>query len=155
MRNATTFYAAMAFAGTIYFYRKKKPLEDPTLLDLRQRAILGINDLLSESHHGPNDATIGAVFCMSLLESMYGDAQSYSVHMKGLQRMIQMRGGLTRLGVDGLLERMIVWLDFNHAKVHKTTLFFGESMDVSTRTSPFKHPKDLTIVDRGATKVLR
>lgn len=155
MKNATTFYAALAFAGSIYYFRLKRPVEAPRLLDLRQKAILGINDSLSKIQYGPEDATIGAVFCMSLLESMYGDAQSYRVHMKGLQRMVQMRGGLTHLGLQGLLERMILWLDFNHAKVHKTALFFGESLDVSKRPSPFKHPKDSTVVDTGSTKILR
>lgn len=125
------------------------------MLDLRQKAILGINESLSKLDRGIDDTTIGAVFCMSLLESMYGDASSYRVHMMGLQRMVHMRGGLKSLGLDGLLERMIVWLDFNHSKVHKTELFFGESMDVSKRSSPFKHPKDSAVVDTGSTKVLR
>jgi hypothetical protein len=155
MSNATTFYAALAFAGSIYFSRLKRPLEAPSLLNLRQKAILGINDSLSQIQHGPDDATIGAVFCMCLLESMYGDAHSYHVHMTGLQRMVHLRGGLKNLGLDALLERMILWLDFNHAKVHKTTLFFGESMDVSKRPSPFKHPKDSTVVDTGSTQILR
>ncbi|KAE8447393.1 hypothetical protein EG329_010807 [Mollisiaceae sp. DMI_Dod_QoI] len=154
MRNPTTFYAALAFAGSIYHFRKKWPLEAPSLLDLRQKAILGINESLSKSERGPDDHTIGAVFCMSLLESMYGDASSYRVHMMGLHRMVQMRGGLNALELDGLLARMIVWLDFNHAKVHGTALFFGESVEVSSRRSPFRHPKDAG-PDPHATKVLR
>ncbi|KUJ11753.1 uncharacterized protein LY89DRAFT_786621 [Mollisia scopiformis] len=152
MNHPTTFYAALAFAASIYY--KRSPAT-PNLLDLHQKAILGINDALSKMEHKPDDFTIGAVFCMSLLESMYGDASSYRVHMKGLQRMVEMRGGLGHLGLDGLLERMIVWLDFNHAKVHKTSLFFGESVDVSKRPSPFYHPKDSAVVDTGSTKILR
>lgn len=69
--------------------------------------------------------------------------------------MVEMRGGLKFLGLEGLLERMIIWLDFNHAKVHKSALFFGESVDVSKRPSPFLHPKDSTVVDTGSTKILR
>lgn len=154
MKSPTTFYAALAFAGSIYHFRKKWPLGHPSLLDLRQKAILGINESLSNSRAGPDDTTIGAVFCMSILESMYGDAKSYGVHMMGLQRMIQMRGGLKDLGLEGLLGRMIVWLDFNHAKVHRTPLFFGESIEASRRASPFKHPKD-PVIDTGKTRILR
>ncbi|KAF8851154.1 hypothetical protein BDZ45DRAFT_601845 [Acephala macrosclerotiorum] len=154
MKSPTTFYAALAFAGSIYHFRKKWPLGHSSLLDLRQKAILGINESLSNSRATPDDTTIGAVFCMSILESMYGDATSYGVHMMGLQRMVEMRGGLKSLGLEGLLERMIVWLDFNHAKVHKTPLFFGESIEASRRASPFKHPKD-PVVDTGKTRILR
>ncbi|CZR60017.1 uncharacterized protein PAC_09912 [Phialocephala subalpina] len=154
MKSPTTFYAALAFAGSIYHFRKKLSLGHPSLLNLRQKAISGINESLSSSKAGPDDTTIGAVFCMSILESMYGDSDSYKVHITGLQRMVDMRGGLKSLGLEGLLERMILWLDFNHAKVHGTPWVFKESVEASRRASPFKHPKD-PAVDLGRTRILR
>lgn len=141
MTSDTTFYAAMSFSGAVFHSRRKLPTNAPTLLELRQRAISSINGTLSDAEACKTDQTIGAVFCMSLLESMYGDPGSYQVHMAGLAKMVRLRGGLGALGLDGLMARMIVWLDFNHAKVHGTQLVFDESWDVEKRPSPFKHPK--------------
>jgi hypothetical protein len=45
---------------------------------------------------------------------MSGDLASWELHMKGLEAMIKMRGGLGNLGLDGLIHRMISWYCFQH-----------------------------------------
>jgi hypothetical protein len=57
--------------------------------------------------------------------------------------MICLRGGLDRLGLDGLLAKMITWVDFNHAKLHGTTMRFKKSIARCSKPSPFKHPRDI------------
>ncbi|KAI9049171.1 hypothetical protein LZ554_007018 [Drepanopeziza brunnea f. sp. 'monogermtubi'] len=142
MKSPITFYAALALAGTLFYSRCPHPATGLTMLGLRQKAISSINSTLSDPDTCKSDETIGAVFCMSLLESMHGDANSYQVHMAGLAKMVRMRGGLGELGLDGLMKKMICWLDFKHTKVHGSDLAFGESREVEKRASPFKHPKE-------------
>ena len=131
----------MSFAGATYYSIKNLPQNTANLLSLRHKAITSINDRLSEPNISTDDQTIAAVFCMSILESVYGDTSSYNIHMSGLEKMVRMRGGVESLGLGGLLARMVVWLDFNHSKLHGTPLHFGKSAEVGSRPSPFKHPR--------------
>ena len=39
--------------------------------------------------------------------------------------MLKMRGGLSTLGLDGLLERMVVWIDLNAAHLTGTEVALG------------------------------
>ena len=54
---------------------------------------------------------------MAAYEAIFGEADAYKAHMAGLQRMIVLRGGLPALGVNGLLERMILWIDCNASQL--------------------------------------
>jgi hypothetical protein len=129
----------MSLGCAIYLSNRCSATCKRALLDLRQNAISSINLSLSDPKQRCDDHTIAAVFCMCTLESLYGDAQTYQIHMSGLARMVGLRGGLDNLALDGLMKRMIVWLDYNHAKRHGSQLHFGQSMEVSMRPSPFKY----------------
>ncbi|KAG5995366.1 hypothetical protein E4U54_002872 [Claviceps lovelessii] len=50
---------------------------------------------------------------MASFEAMHGDVASCRMHMDGQERMLAARGGLERLGLGGLLRRMIVRIDLN------------------------------------------
>ncbi|KAH9221052.1 hypothetical protein DL95DRAFT_455836 [Leptodontidium sp. 2 PMI_412] len=141
MTSPTTFYAALSLAGSILHARRHLALDAPALLELRSRAISSINATLSNSEDCKTDQTIGAVLCLSILESFLGHPELFQMHMAGLAKMVRLRGGLDKLGLDGLLRRMIIWLDFNHASIYGTALIFEESTEVQTRPSPFKHPR--------------
>ncbi|KAK0100071.1 hypothetical protein ONS96_008009 [Cadophora gregata f. sp. sojae] len=141
MTSSTTFYAALTLAGSIFHARRQLPLDAPALLEIRQKAISSINATLSNKEDCKTDQTIGAVLCLSILESFLGHPELFQMHMAGLAKMVRMRGGLDGLGLEGLLRRMIVWLDFNHASLFGTDLVFDESIEVETRLSPFRHPR--------------
>jgi hypothetical protein len=141
MSSQASFYAAMSFAGSTYYSIQNLPPNTANLLGLRHKAITSINDRLSEPDICIDDQTIAAVFCMSILESVYGDTSSYDIHMSGLEKMVRMRGGLESLELGGLLAKMVAWLDFNHSKLHGTPLHFRKSAEVGSRPSPFKHPR--------------
>lgn len=59
--------------------------------------------------------------------------------MSGLVQMVSLRDGLDRLGLHGLLARMIVWLDINHTMVHSGNFQFEQSLQMSTQPSPFRY----------------
>ena len=58
-------------------------------------------------------------------EAMFGDESIYKVHMAGLQRMVRLRGGFNDLGLDGLLGRMLIWIDNNACFLLNTPLYFA------------------------------
>ncbi|BAE60722.1 unnamed protein product [Aspergillus oryzae RIB40] len=95
------------------------------LLNLRCKAVQAINDALKyQPPDRVNDALIGAIAKMGSYEAMYGDMASYSVHMRGLTRAVGMRGGLSMLGLNGLLRRIVVWIDRNAAFLHGSALYY-------------------------------
>ncbi|KAM4067205.1 fungal specific transcription factor [Hirsutella rhossiliensis] len=94
------------------------------LLHLKQAAIGAINIALSDPGRHLSDEIIGAVAKMASFEAMHGDLTSYHTHMEGLRMMIRMRGGLSCLGLGGLLRRMIVWIDLNASFLLGTNRYF-------------------------------
>lgn len=93
------------------------------LQQLRYEAIRSINrkihsEIGQQTHYLPDDALIGAVAKLASYEGMYGSSDAYRVHMQGLTQMIMLRGGLTSLGLGGLLRRIVIWIDRNAAFLH-------------------------------------
>ncbi|KAH7370784.1 hypothetical protein BKA65DRAFT_471964 [Rhexocercosporidium sp. MPI-PUGE-AT-0058] len=118
MTSKATFYAALSLAGCLMHANHQLAVDAPVLLEIRLRAISSIHNMLSDSEDCKTDQAIGAVLCLSALESFFGHAETFQMHMAGIAKMVRLRGGLVGLGLDGLLRRMIVWLDFNHATVY-------------------------------------
>ncbi|KAJ5968215.1 hypothetical protein N7501_004463 [Penicillium viridicatum] len=99
------------------------------LLSLRCEAILSINCCLEAQQPGTvNDALIGAIAKMASYEAMFGSLENYSIHMQGLARVIDLRGGLTTLGLNGLLYRMVIWIDRNSAFLHGSAMTFVDEL---------------------------
>jgi hypothetical protein len=61
---------------------------------------------------------------MASYEAMFGDQKSFEMHMGGLLKMTEMRGGLSSLGLNGILARMCVWVDCNAAMLHSRPMHF-------------------------------
>lgn len=109
------------------------------LLQLRGMAIQEINRALVD--HGPNgratsDVMIAAVGKMATYELLFGDRNTFHTHMTGLQRMISLRGGLPQLGTDGLLERILLWIDSNASDITNGALYFPPAAFSSTDGHP-------------------
>jgi len=106
-------YAVLLMAASHYciMYPSQKAVID--LLHLKARALSEINAALMDPKRAVSDAVIGAVVKMAAYESIFGDTDAFSSHMKGVQMMLKLRGGLSSLGLNGLLERMLVWIDLN------------------------------------------
>ncbi|KAL4782254.1 hypothetical protein BJX76DRAFT_297592 [Aspergillus varians] len=98
------------------------------LLGLRCEAVQAVNNSLVHHPSDVSDALIGAIAKMASYEAMYGNLDNYAVHMQGLQRAVELRGGLFSLGLGGLLRRIVIWIDRNGAFLNGSTLYFpGES----------------------------
>ena len=107
------------------------------LLQLRQETLRLINDLLKDSAKAVTDTAIAAVAKLASYEAQFGDPALYQIHMDGLIRMVMMRGGLSKLGLNGLLMRMLLWIDVNARHLINTPLYVASCLvDRGTELPP-------------------
>lgn len=60
--------------------------------------------------------------------------------MKGLVRMVALRGGLSSLGLDGLLGRMCVWIDRNAAFLNGLQSLYFPGATLAPGETPTPYP---------------
>lgn len=110
------------------------------LLRLRYDAVSMINKTLeAQPSNTIHDALIGAIAKMASYEAMFGTLESYHIHMQGLARAIELRGGPTSLGLNGLLHRIVLWIDQNAAFLHGSGLYFLDNT-ISAEILPEPNP---------------
>lgn len=71
------------------------------MLRLRGHVIRSINEALDDPSRATSDYVISAVSLLAMYEAYHGFRESYPVHMFGLMRMINHRGGFKQLGFEG------------------------------------------------------
>jgi hypothetical protein len=125
MEEPSTMYAVLLMAASHYCAVNPHSANLIDLLYLKSRALTEINAALRDPQRATSDAVIGAVMKMAAYEAVFGDSAVFSAHMRGLSLMLNMRGGLGTLGLDGLLERMVVWIDLNAHFVCGLSKLFG------------------------------
>lgn len=125
MTEAATMYAVLLMAASHYCIVNPSKAALVDLLHLKARALSEINAALTNPKRAITDSMIGAVMKMAAYEAIFGDSAVFNAHMKGLQMMLKIRGGLSTLGLNGLLERMLVWIDLNAAHLTGMPLMIG------------------------------
>ena len=125
MSEPSTMYAVLLMAASHYCAVNPHSANLIDLLYLKSRALTEINIALRDPKRATSDAVIGAVMKMAAYEAVFGDSSVFSAHMQGLSMMLNMRGGLGTLGLDGLLERMVVWIDLSAHFVCGLSKLFG------------------------------
>ncbi|KAF4637994.1 hypothetical protein G7Y89_g74 [Cudoniella acicularis] len=58
-----------------------------------------------------SDAIIAAVLMLAVEEMLLGDPEVFKAHLKGLQSMVVIRGGLDKLGLGGILKQLALSCD--------------------------------------------
>lgn len=135
MTEASTFQVVMLLAASHFASLQPSREHGPSLLQLKAKAISLIGPALAAE--GPTDQLIGAVAKMASYEAMFGDQTSYEQHMNGLVKMVQLRGGLPELGLNGMLAKICLWIDCNSALLHNTPLHFTSVPEyLSTQVNP-------------------
>ncbi|KAJ5290694.1 uncharacterized protein N7443_010947 [Penicillium atrosanguineum] len=142
MTDPALFSVIMLLAASHYASLQDHPTSMRLdLLGLRYEAVSSINrgfeTPLSETI---NDALIGAIAKMASYEAMFGSLDNYNVHMHGLARVISLRGGLASLGLNGLLKRIVIWIDHNAAFLHGSAMYFAESSFMPGEGLPDPNP---------------
>jgi hypothetical protein len=137
LSEAATFQVVVLLSASNYASLRYPHGDGPSLLLLKSRAISAINKALEAADSPTSDPLIGAVAKMASYEAMFGDQPTYELHMGGLLKMVQLRGGLSSLGLGGLLARICVWIDRNSAFLNNSQLHF-DSVDeeLSAQVNP-------------------
>ena len=129
MTEAATFQVVILIAASHFSSLRYPQGNGPNLLQMKSKAIASINEALRIPSQSPSDQLIGAVAKMASYEAMFGDQATFEMHMMGLLKMVQLRGGLTKLGLQGMLARICVWIDCNSAFLHNSQAHFEISKD--------------------------
>ena len=138
MTEAATFHVIMLLAASHLSLVRNSAGEGLNILRMKSKAIASVRSALAID--GPSDQLIGAVVKMASYEAMFGDQDSFQLHMAGLLKMVEMRGGLSFLGLNGMLAKMCVWIDRNSAALHNTAVYFTsvpDEFDVEVNLSDF------------------
>jgi hypothetical protein len=110
------------------------------MLQLRGMAIQEVNRAMMDQRPGggraTSDAMIAAVGKIATFELLFGQKDTFHTHMTGLQRMVSLRGGLQELGLNGMLERILLWIDANAAEITGTPLYFPPAAFASSTAHP-------------------
>ena len=124
MTEPATFMVIMLIA--VSHYATVHGTEDMKLklLHLRYEALQAINKKLSLGPEAIDDALIGSVSKIASYEAMFGSLDNFKLHMQGLIQMIHLRGGLSSLGLGGLLRRIVIWVDHNSAFLYGLSPYF-------------------------------
>lgn len=96
-----------------------------------------VNSALAVEERAASDQMIAAVAQMASYEVLFGERNIFDWHMTGVTRMVNLRGGLSALGIDGLLEWILLWVDSNAAAITGSNVYF----DKSNFPSNVNHPR--------------
>ncbi|KAK5122445.1 hypothetical protein LTR85_004029 [Meristemomyces frigidus] len=141
MTDAAPLHAVMLVAASHYSKVRGSRLHAIDLLQLRGMAIREINAALEDGRRATSDQLIAAVAKMASYEALFGDRDIFNTHMTGLTRMVTLRGGLPNLGLDGLLERILLWIDANATLIVGRHLYFDKNAFPTTAVHPRPDPQ--------------
>ncbi|ETN41404.1 uncharacterized protein HMPREF1541_03339 [Cyphellophora europaea CBS 101466] len=91
--------------------------------------------------NGEEECLIAAIAKMASYEAIFGDPASYHTHMNAASRLLRARGGLASLGMDGMLSRLLRFIDTNSAFLLGTHLYLEHDQGVGVclpRHMPFR-----------------
>ena len=133
-------HALMLVAAAHYAKVRGPQSHTINLLQLRGMAIQEINQALMNFQPGgraTSDQLVAAVQKMATYELLFGTREIFHTHMTGLQRIVSLRHGLRSLGLEGFLERSLLWIDSNAAHITGLPLYFPPS----AYSSSYLHPR--------------
>ncbi|OKL63172.1 hypothetical protein UA08_01234 [Talaromyces atroroseus] len=114
-RNASSAIRTSVHADQFDVYRKRfavavgsHPSEHIRYL---LQSISAVNESIARSPNAIHDSTVATVACLANIENLCGIASHAAVHIQGLQRMVELRGGPDHLGMRGVLRRLVLWSD--------------------------------------------
>lgn len=110
---------------------------------LQSQAIKAINEALRDPKRSVCDGLILAVGRIALHECMYGDRNAANtVHRPAQRRMIDMRGGMTKLGFPDLVKRLMRWADKVMSMQGNTPRLLPDEEDEGNSTYGLKQSVD-------------
>ncbi|KAE9989238.1 hypothetical protein Vi05172_g4282 [Venturia inaequalis] len=97
----------------------------------QSEAIRSVNQTLGASRDSPSDSLIATVALLANYETMNGTMLSATMHVKGLKRMVELKGGLQGLRRNKVLQRIIAWTDFSYSSTWNMRSVFSRLPQLS------------------------
>ncbi|KAF2809470.1 uncharacterized protein BDZ99DRAFT_463264 [Mytilinidion resinicola] len=119
----------------------------------RNEAIRMINQRLVAGDAPPDDALIGAVALLANCETSNGSAEGSSIHINGLNQMVQLRGGILAFEENAVLQRVLTWTDFSFAATYNHSPRFGILPKLSSNLEPSTHFISASIADLASPEL--
>lgn len=152
LTDRASLHSVMLLAASQYGNVRGSRSHTIDVLQLRDMAMSEINGALKEGPRATSDQLIVAVATMAAYEALFGDRRIFNTHMTGLLRMVSLRGGLPALGLDGLIERVLLWIDSNASHLANLNPYF----DRQAFPSRVQHPRpDPQRFAGGASRQIR
>lgn len=127
LHDPLVFRVIVLFSASHYAIRSNQGSQYAvTILSLKQEALAAINAAISCVKGRASDYVVASIAKMASYEAIFGSEDQYHAHMDGLTKMLEMRGGLSALGLGGFLARLLLFIDSNSAFLLRTRLRLGE-----------------------------
>ena len=136
LTDVAPLHAVMLMATAHYGNNRGARSHTIDLLQLRGMAIREISTAMSDPARARSDQIIAAVAIMASFEALFGDRDIFNTHVTGLLRLVSLRGGLPALGLDGLLARILLWIDSNASHMANSHVYFDKAAFPSTAVHP-------------------
>ena len=96
-----------AYTGACMLNRTRK-LDNKVLDSAKGRAIQTLNCTLAREAPSPSDPTIAAVIILIGAGICHDENEHLRIHVQGIRDMIRLRGGISSLGMNGLVSKLAV-----------------------------------------------
>lgn len=117
----------VVLCSTASFLNETGRVHKRLLYEHHQTVMRMINEHISNPQLCTNDSTMLAVAQLILTSWYWGSTEELHAHMSGFKRMIQTKGSIQNLGMEGYTSKVALIDDFVIALAHETEpLMFGE-----------------------------
>ncbi|PHH88479.1 hypothetical protein CDD83_7477 [Cordyceps sp. RAO-2017] len=110
----------VVLCSTASFLNETGRVPKVMLLHHRQTVMRMLNEHLAHPHMCTDDSAMLAVAQMILTSWYWGGTEELHAHMAGFKRMVQMRGSIQNLGMEGYTSKVALIDDFVIALAHET-----------------------------------
>lgn len=136
LTNVATQHTLVLIAASHYGNVKGSRSHSIDLVELHRMALKEVTEEIKDERRAITDQMIAAVSLMAAYEALFGDKNTSATHMAGLHQMVAIRLRKSALGLDGLLERILLWIDSNVSHILRSKLY----LDRATFPSNVNHP---------------
>lgn len=125
LHSPTAFQVIMLFSASHLASHSPTLIDPDSLLYLKNCALRSLLQLITSGKI--DDEVIASTAKMASHEAIFGSESEYHIHMDAVRKMLLLRGGIEKLGMAGLLARLLLFIDTNSAYILGTHLHLDES----------------------------
>lgn len=129
LHSKLLFQIIILFSASHYAINQNDQSYTSDILFIKHCALQDLQKALSGAGAGAvdKDENVAAVAKFASYEAIFGEEDTYHTHMNAVAWMLKRRGGLSSLGMNGFLARLLVFIDTNSAFLLNTKLHLSES----------------------------